>query len=293
VLKGFDSGRVRLWDGGMGAALIAGGLAQGQAPESWSLDRPDVIQDLHRRYYAAGSDVVLTNTFGANGARLRHAGCSYSVEETCLAGARLARDVRPEGRFVAGDVGPTGLMLPPVGDADERELEDLFCEQADALARGGVDLLHIETMSDLREARAALRGARRACGLPVIASLTVRRTPRGAFTIMGDEAGASLAALLDEGADGVGLNCTLSSMEMAAVACDLGDRVNGFLVVQPNAGEPRIADGSVRYPEGPEFFCEALEPLLKAGIGGVGGCCGTTPGHIAGLARRLGREGGP
>ncbi|MCP4676161.1 MAG: homocysteine S-methyltransferase family protein [Deltaproteobacteria bacterium] len=277
-----------LWDGGMGSQLLAAGLKPGEAPETWNLERPGIVKAIHKAYYDAGADVVQTNTFGGNRARLAETGCPYSVQEICKAGAQIVIETRPEGRLVAGNIGPTGLSFPPVGTAVEEALFEIFAEQAGALADAGVDLLSVETMSDLREARAALGGARSVCDLPIVVSMTFRATRRGFFTIMGDLAGTSLETLLDDGAAAVGANCTLSSKAMAAMAVEIRKTINGPVIIQPNAGDPQIEKHgdthTIRYAEGPVEFAANLHSAIAAGIQIIGGCCGTTPEHIAHLA---------
>ena len=271
----------------MGSLLIEAGLPAGASPEAWNLERPEILREIHRAYFEAGADVVQTNTFGGNRIRLAHSKCPYTVEQACEAAAKLALEVRPEGGRVAGDIGPTGLSFPPLGTAVEDELRELFAQQARALAEAGVDLISIETMSDLREARAALNGVRDVCGLPVAVSMTFRSTKRGFFTIMGDPAETALKSLLDEGADGVGANCTLSSEAMAKLALELRDGIPGWLLVQPNAGEPALVKHGeshrVVYPEEPEPYAARFVEVMRLGIDAVGGCCGTTPEHIRAL----------
>lgn len=289
--------RPAIWDGGMGSLLIAAGLRPGQSPEAWNIERPEVVAAAHRAYYAAGADVVQTNTFGGNRFRLQDAKCPYPVERVNREAAAIALAERPAGRLVAGDIGPSGLALPPVGHADEQSLTDAFAEQAAVLCTAGVDFLSVETMSDLREARAALRGARSVCRLPVMVSLTFRQTRRGFFTIFGDPAVESLRTLRAEGAAGTGANCTLGSAAMTMLGLELRPAVEGLLLLQPNAGEPRIireGNGySTVYPEGPDEFTARLEPLFAAGIDALGGCCGTGPAHIQALATRREARRGP
>lgn len=280
---------MRLWDGAMGSLLLDAGLAPGTAPEAWNIERPEDVRRVHAGYFQAGADVVQTNTFGANRARLAETRCPFSVEEVNRTAASIALSVRPPGGLVAGDLGPSGLAFPPLGRAEEGALADLFAEQAAALTAAGVDLLSVETISDLREGLAALRGIRRVSDLPVFVSLTFRATRRGFFTIVGDPAAASLAALIDEGASGVGANCTLSSAAMRELVREVRPSVRGTLLVQPNAGEPFLEPrtGKVGYPEGPDAFAAHVGEMIGLGVDCVGGCCGTTPEHIARIAASL------
>jgi methionine synthase I (cobalamin-dependent) len=272
-------------DGGLGSMLIARGLPAGDAPERWVLDRPEEVLAVHRAYVHAGSEAVHTCTFGANRVRLRH----FRLEERAGEIARAAVGlVRQSGaRFVLGDMGPTGTLLPPVGQADPAEWAAVFGELAAALAESGADALHVETMGDVREARAALAAARAAAPeLPVLVSMTFERRRRGFFTVMGDPLVLSLRALAEAGAAAVGANCTLSSSDMRALGAEAA-AAGHALVLQPNAGMPELAGGSVRYAQDPEEYAADAEALLAQGAAAVGGCCGTDPRFISALCRRL------
>jgi 5-methyltetrahydrofolate--homocysteine methyltransferase len=267
---------VLLLDGGMGSLLMAAGLERGRAPEWWNLEHPDRVKAAHRAYAEAGSDVVHTNTFGASPPKLKAAGLAGRCREVVAAAVALARNA---STLVAGDVGPTGLMLPPVGEASVDQIGDAFRQQAEALAEAGADLISIETMYDLREAMAAVEAAR-ATGLPVLASMTFEARKRGFFTIMGDPLGASLAALADAGADAVGCNCSVTSSVMVGMVAEARRSVSARLVAQPNAGQPRVTPTGTAYDVSPEEFARDLTAMVAAGASLVGGCCGTTPEHI-------------
>ena len=267
-------------DGGMGSMLIAAGLPGGRAPEWWNLEHPDRVAAVHRAYVEAGSEIVHTNTFGANPVRLAAGGLGGRCHEVNAAGVALARDACAGRAWAAGDVGPTGSMLPPLGSATESELRAAFREQTEALAAAGVDLISIETMSDLREALAAVRAAR-ATGLAIQASMTFVVRRRGVFTVMGDPLVPSLAALATAGADAVGCNCTVASAEMLAMVREAAPRLTVPLWAQPNAGQPRLAPEGVHYDADAEAFGRDLAAMAAAGARAVGGCCGTTPEFIA------------
>ena len=283
------SNRPVLFDGGLGSALIAAGLPRGTPPESWTVEQPEIVQGVHRAYYQAGADVVQTNTFGANQSRLAETRCPYPLETLNREAVRLVREVCPEGKLICGEMGPSGMWFPPRGKADPSHIEDLAAEQATLLAGAGVDLLCLETFSDLREARAALCGVKRVTALPVVVSMTFRATPQGYFTLMGDPLRESLGALLDQGAYMAGINCTLSAREMVELTHKARGVVMGHLLIQPNAGNPTLVaqgDGHVLcYPEGPEAFARHMKEIIATGVDAVGGCCGTTPAHVALLAQ--------
>ncbi|MGD1148215.1 MAG: homocysteine S-methyltransferase family protein [Thermoanaerobaculaceae bacterium] len=271
--------RVVLLDGGLGSMLIAAGLEAGRAPEWWNLDHPERIEALHRAYLEAGSDVVHTNTFGGNPLRLAAGGLPGRCREVNSAAVEIARRACGGTGLVAGDVGPTGHMLPPLGGATVEQLQRAFREQAEALAEAGVDLISIETMSDLREALAAVEAAR-ATGLAVHASMTFERRRRGVFTIMGDPLVPSLTALADAGADAVGCNCSVTSAEMATMVREAAPLVRVPLSAQPNAGQPRVTLEGVVYDASPVTFARDIAAMVEAGAAMVGGCCGTTPEFI-------------
>ncbi len=280
-----------LLDGGMGSALIARGLKLGTPPELWNLERGDAIAEVHRAYVVAGSDAIHTNTFGANPLRLASFGLADRCEKINHAAVVLARMARP--RFVIGDVGPTGEYLPPVGQGDIEAWRRSFERQARALADAGVDAFHIETMSDLREARVALHALRSvAPGIPVMASMTFERKKRGFFTVMGDPLVPTLEALAIEGVVAVGANCSVASGDMAALMTEAFTALSVPLVAQPNAGTPEQApDESFRYAQSPEAFASDMFAIARLGVRVVGGCCGTDDRFIETLRRELDRPG--
>ena len=288
LLERLEDG-VLLLDGGLGSLLIAMGLESGRASEAWTAEEPERVVAAHRAYVEAGCDVLHTNTFGANPPKLAAAGLGGRCRELNAAAVALARRAASGTTLVAGDVGPTGKLLPPVGDASEELFLDAFREQTAELASAGVDLISIETMYDLREALAAVEAARET-GLPVMASMTFEAKPRGHFTIMGDPLGESLGALAAAGAAVVGMNCSVVSGEMLAMVREASAalahlRPSGAtgvpLVAQPNAGKPRAtADGVVYDDASPETFARDLAAMVEAGARLVGGCCGTDPEFI-------------
>jgi len=271
--------RALLLDGGMGSLLIAAGLEPGRDPVWWNLEHPERVEAAHRGYVEAGSDIVHTNTFGANSVKLRSAGLGGRCREVNTRAVEIARRASGGMALVAGDIGPSGLTLPPVGGASVDELHDAFVEQTEALAEAGADLLSIETMFDLREALAALAAAR-ASGLAVLASLTFESRKRGFFTIMGDALVPSLAALADAGAAAVGCNCSVASPVMRAMVEEACASVRAPVVAQPNAGQPRVTAQGVVYDASVEEFARDAAAMVAAGARLVGGCCGTDPSFI-------------
>ena len=285
--------RPLLLDGGLGRALMERGFAAGECPEEWNVSHPAEVEDIHRSFFAAGSDIVNTNTFGGTAMRLEAHGLSARAVELNEAGARLAVGVRDRefpGRWVAGDIGPCGQMVKPMGNAEPDALRATFAEQARALVAGGVDLLNIETMFDLTEATIAVEEAVAAAdGRPVLASMTFKPAAKGFRTMMGVSPEAAVKALKDAGADLVGCNCEISAEPMAELVPIMAELAGGVTYAQPNAGQPRLEAGETVYAETPEHFAAVVATYPALGAGIVGGCCGTPPASIAALAAALGR----
>jgi 5-methyltetrahydrofolate--homocysteine methyltransferase len=279
-----------LADGAMGTMLFGAGLQFGDPPEAWNVSNSEVVRRVHRGYLDAGSRIVMTNTFGGNRLRLRLHGLDPRVSELNRTAAILLRaevDAAGGGALVAGDIGPTGEIMAPLGTLDEDEAVDVFAEQAAALIAGGVDLIWIETMSHLSEIGAAIRGARRAsAGIPIIATMTF--DTRG-FTMMGVSPEQAARSLIEAGADAVGGNCGNGPDEllpviekMHAVAPD------AILVAKSNAGMPELIDMRAVYKADPPTMAEAGLGFRAAGARIVGACCGSTPAHLAAMAAALG-----
>lgn len=278
--------RVVLFDGGMGSMLIAAGLTQREIPEAWLLSKSEKIGEVHAAYLEAGAEVVTTATFGASRLKLQasEAGKSLDVARVNEKGVEIARKALERSgkseRFVAGDIGPTGLFFPPVGALKADEARATFREQAKALAGAGVDLFIIETMYDLREAVEALRAVKEVSNLPAVVTLTFDRKPRGFFTMMGDTTDTAVETLLKEGASVIGANCTLQSGDMIDLAEEFRFLTDAPLAFQPNAGRPVMEHGVAVYKQRPREFAEDAVKIVAAGANAVGGCCGTTPEFI-------------
>lgn len=281
--------RVLLLDGGLGTELIARGLAQGEAPERWNLEQPRHLVEVHRAYVEAGSDIIHANTFGGTPIKLRQAGLEAQHDAINRRAIELAREAVDGRAWVAGDVGPTGALFPPMGDATEEALAAAFTAQAEVLAAAGADLISIETMFDLREALVAVTAAKET-GLPVVASMTFEQKKRGAFTMVGDPLLASLQALVAAGADAVGLNCSVTAPQMAPMVQAAVAAVTVPVAAQPNAGQPRVTPDGLVYDAEPEAVARELVTMADLGARLLGGCCGTTPVFIRALRAALGER---
>lgn len=285
--------KVILFDGGMGSMLIAAGLGEGEVPESWNVSDPDKLIEVHTAYLEAGAEVIQTNTFGATRLKLSSSEAGRAVDvveanERAVENVRKALEDSDKGaRFIAGDIGPTGLFFPPVGRLTAEDAHAAFREQAQVLERAGVDLFLIETMYDIREAVEALRAVREVSDRPVVVELTFERKPKGYFTLVGDTPESGVEVLLDEGADVVGSNCTLSSGDMIDLVHEFRGLTDVPLLFQPNAGRPVMEHGKAVYRQSPQEFAEDIEGIVRAGASAVGGCCGTNPDFIHAVYERL------
>lgn len=275
-----------LFDGAMGTMLMDAGLKAGECPELWNIDHNDVVTEVHRRYYEAGSDCVETNSFGGSSLKLKSFGLENRAYELNKRAAELARNAAPEGKFVAGSVGPTGLFLRPLGDLGEEELFQSFYEQMHALKDGGVDVICIETMMDIQEATIAVKAAKEVGGLPVIATMTFNKTPQGFFTMMGVTPEDGARQLVEAGADIAGSNCGNGPDEMVDLVPFFQNVVQVPLLFQSNAGLPELKDGKTVYSMNPPEYQKFVAAFIEKGAQLIGGCCGTTPEHIN-LVRQL------
>ena len=275
-------------DGAMGTMLQSAGLDDGGAPELWNVERPDVVRSVHEAYLKAGSRVVTTNTFGGTRPRLDMHGLGDRVHELNVAGARLAREAaEPFGGLVAGGLGPLGELLEPLGTLTPDAAQELFAEQVRGLVEGGVDLVLVETLSDLGEAEAAVRAVRSVDpDLPVVVTMSFDTKGR---TMMGVTPAAAVTALAALGVTAVGGNCGRGPEEMEAVAAAMAAaRPTGLLLAaQSNAGLPVLVGDRFEYDAGPAVMAEHAVRLRGLGVDLVGACCGSTPEHVRAITEAL------
>ena len=262
------------FDGGMGTLLQEEGLKPGELPENWNIEKKDVIQSIHRSYYEVGSKILLTNTFGANAVKYHDQ--AYSLKEIVEAAVENVKSVAKDV-IVAFDVGPTGKLLKPMGDLEFEEAYAAFKEVMIYGAQAGVDLIHIETMSDTYEVKAAVLAAKENTDLPVFATLIFDE--RGKLLTGGDV--PSVVALL-EGlrVDALGINCGMGPEQMLPILKEIAQYTSLPIIVKPNAGLPKQRDGQTYYDVTPDKFADALKEIVRNGACVIGGCCGTTPEHI-------------
>jgi len=279
--------RVLLADGATGTNYQDMGIAPGVAPEEWVFDAPDNVRELHRRFADAGSDLVLTCTFGATAPRLADGPLAGRARELNMRAAELAREAVGDDRLVAGSLGPTGQLVEPYGLLSRELCVEAYAEQAQALADGGVDLLVLETFFALEEAVWAVEGVQSVTDLPLVASFSF---DQGTHTMMGASPADVVAAVVPLGITAVGANCGRSLDDTDAIVTQFVDAAPGLpLWVKPNAGVPKIVGDAVVYEAGPEMLAEHVRAYVDKGASIVGGCCGSTPEHVAAIARALGR----
>jgi 5-methyltetrahydrofolate--homocysteine methyltransferase len=271
-----------LADGAMGTMLQGAGLEPGAAGELWNVERPEAIAAIHRAYTEAGSRIVTTNTFGGSSARLAMSSLEARTAEINRAGAEVARGVASEfGALVAGDIGPCGELIEPLGVLSGADARAMFAEQAAALAEGGADFFLIETMSDLTEVEAAVLGARDAApDMEIAATMSFDTNLR---TMMGVTPADAVSRMSELGVVAAGGNCGRGPGEMLTVATEMAAaRPEGLLLIaQSNAGMPHLHGDHFEYDVDPAGLAAHLQELLDLGIDIVGGCCGSTPEHIA------------
>ena len=282
--KWLQSGPV-LTDGAWGTQLQSRGLAPGEIPDSWNLARPDAVAEVARSYSEAGSRILLTNTFRSNRIALSACGLQKDLKAINQAGVRISREASAGRAAVFASMGPSGKMLM-TGEISEQQMEAAFAEQAQILAEAGADALVIETLSDLTEAKLALRAARRT-GLPVLVSFAFDSGKNKDRTMTGVTPEQAAREMSDEGAAAVGANCGLG-MEAFVPICRRFKAAAGLPVwIKANAGLPEMTDGKTIYRTTPEEFAACVPDLARAGADFIGGCCGTGPAFIAACKQRL------
>ena len=279
-----------LLDGAMGTMLQDYGLRQGDCPEEWNISHSQLVKKIHREYIKAGSDIILTNTFGANRIKLSN----FNKENEILKINKLAVDIAKETIneeknlkkkiFIAGSIGPTGKILEPYGNLTLEEVYKNYEEQTVILMESGIDLLILETFYDLEEIKTALKAIKENTNLMVIASMTFDKNLK---TIYGIDPKKAVIVLETEGADGVGANCGTGPEIIYDVLKIMKNVSKTYLLVEPNAGLPEYIEGKIIYRTSPEIMADYTENYIKLGVNMIGGCCGTTPLHIKAMSGKI------
>ena len=283
--------RPLLCDGAMGTQLIAAGLAPGDCGMLWCVEKPEVVESVHRRYRAAGCDLITSNSFGGCVTNLAHHNLQPRADELNRAAVQVARRAAGESAWVFADIGPFGGFLEPLGEMTADELLALFAQQAAALKSGGADAALIETMTDPAELAIAVRAAKQAAGWPVIATFAFDRGDGKNYrTMMGATVEVAMKEAIAAGADVVGANCgTAMNLDDYARLAEQMVRAAGKtpVIIQPNAGAPHNVGGKDVYPATPAEMAALVPQLLAAGVRIIGGCCGTSPDHLRAMGEAL------
>jgi 5-methyltetrahydrofolate--homocysteine methyltransferase len=277
-----------LIDGAMGTQLAEAGLEMGGQS---SILHPEAVLSIHRKYLECGVDIIITNTLTMNRVFIESHKVGVDVREVNLAGAKLAKISISGSQYVLGDISSTGKLLKPYGNLSKEDADQAFQEQATILAEGGVDGFIIETMFDLQEALCALRACKKVSDLPVITSMAFNTMKNGGRTIMGNSAQDCATALTESGASAVGANCgNIDPSQMAEIVFRMKEVTSLPIIVQPNAGRPRIVNNKTVFDMTPSEFASGIKQCLQAGARMIGGCCGTSPEHIKAVADLLGKK---
>jgi 5-methyltetrahydrofolate--homocysteine methyltransferase len=269
-------------DGGMGTLLQAKGLPAGELPERWGIDHPEIIQEIHRSYYAAGSNVVSTNTFGASSLKFSDEELERIVK-AAIENVRAAQNVGDQPKWVALDIGPTGKLLKPYGDLDFEDAVSIFSKTIKLGARYGADLVFIETMNDSYETKAAVIAAKESCDLPIFVSNAYGEDGK---LMTGADPAAMVAMLEGLGVDAIGVNCSLGPKALTPVVEKYLEYSSVPVLLKPNAGLPKVINGTTVYDVPPQEFADTVAELIDKGVRIAGGCCGTTPEYIKALTEK-------
>jgi 5-methyltetrahydrofolate--homocysteine methyltransferase len=279
-----DSSKVIIFDGGMGSEIIKRGIKPGKIPDFLNIEEPEVISNIHKAYYDAGSDMCQTNTFGSSYLNLKNHRLESRMAEIIAKAIENIKKVCPSNGLIVGDIGPSGEFKPPVGKATFEQWYESYRKQVSFLEEG-VDLWHIETISDIEEMLAAVKAVKEISKKPIISSMTYKKTKRGFYTIMGNSLEKCVQALENEKIDVIGANCTISSNEMIELTKELKALTDIPISLKPNAGRPQLnQDGKVYYNQTIEEYKEDMKKIIELGAKIVGGCCGTSPHNILALS---------
>jgi 5-methyltetrahydrofolate--homocysteine methyltransferase len=287
-LDRIKAGDIIVADGAMGTMCFEAGLKAGDCPELWNIEHPDLIQKITQSYFEAGSEIVHTNTFGGTGLKLAPYGLQTRASELNSEAVKIARRAVGDKAYISGSCGPCGKILKPYGDSEPEIIYAAFREQIDALIKAGVDAVTIETMVDLEEAKLAIKAAREiSATIPIMATMTFDSTPNGFFTIMGVSVEDAAKGLEEAGADLIGSNCGNGIENMVKIAAEFRNVTKMPLIIQSNAGMPKVENGKTVYAETPDMMAEKAREMLDLPVSVIGGCCGTTPDHIRALRKMV------
>jgi 5-methyltetrahydrofolate--homocysteine methyltransferase len=282
---------VLVCDGAMGTMLISKGMPDGDCPDHWGIKKHKILLGIHKAYVDAGADMIMTNTFGANWLKLKKYKLQKKVKQINKQAVDIAKEAAGGKVYVLGDIGPTGEYLKPAGNVDAEEMVCVFTEQAKTLEDSGADAIILETFSDMEELKTAILAIREHTKLPIIASMTFQKLPDKGFRTT---SGVTIPQLVNDsllaGADIIGANCTVTGIDMVDIVSEIRALGTAFIIAQPNAGMPRLDKAKTVYDETPESFSRHIKAIIGKGANIIGGCCGTTPGHIRKIREALSKS---
>lgn len=287
ILSYLTSGRILLSDGAWGTMLQNLGLQTGDCPEQWNLTQPHLVEEVATAYINAGSQLILTNTFGASPFKLDSYGLRDKTKEINKQGVLISRQAAGDNAYVAASVGPTGKFLQPLGEVSENEMLDAFCEQISGQAEGGADAILIETMSDIGEALMAVKAAQKETSLPVMVTMTFERGKQGYKTMMGIDIKRAVNVLAEADVSVFGTNCGNGIEQIIEIIAEMRIYTKKPLIAHPNAGLPRLEGDRTIFDQKPEVMASYVADLIKSGAQIIGGCCGTTPEYIKAMAEQI------
>jgi 5-methyltetrahydrofolate--homocysteine methyltransferase len=290
LLERIKKGEILIADGAMGSLLMARAkdLIKGKCPEVINLSRPDILEEVARLYLEAGADIIQTNTFGGSPLKLSDYSLEEKTEEINRTAVKAVKKVAERKAYVSASCGPSGKMLKPYGNVDPDTMYENFLRQLRAVIEAGADIVCVETMIDIQEITLAVKAAKSISpSTPVMATMTFDKTPRGFFTMMGVNIEKAARELEAAGADIIGSNCGNGIEDMTMIAREYKEFTSLPIIIQSNAGLPEIKDDEAVYPETPEFMAEKSKELAAVGVSIIGGCCGTTPGHIRAIGQAV------
>lgn len=289
-LDRIKKGEILVADGAMGSLLMARAkdLIKNKCPEVINLSKPEVLEEVAALYLEAGAEIIQTNSFGGSPLKLSDYDLQDQTEEINRVAVEAVKRVVDGKAYVSASVGPSGKMLKPYGDVEPEEMYENFHRQITALIQAGADIICVETMSDTQESILAIKAAKAIdSNIPVMATMTYNKTPRGFFTMMGHTIAKAAEDLKAAGADVIGTNCGNGIENMILIAKEYRENSDLPLIIQSNAGLPEMKGDVATYPETPEFMAEKAKELAAVGVSVIGGCCGTTPEHITQIKKTI------